>query len=269
MSFFCLLFMKKPAKSFSEGLTKISKRLLPGNMPEEIRLFEIAREGAPPKEQPAEAAPSPGSKVHGVFGQPADGSAGSGDLQQEYWQKKLQELTLENMKLQEKLKEITKSRDHFVSEQLEPAQAAAQAAEAAYQTEAARAKQLPEELTQVRQLHDKLGARLLEEQGDAVRARQYQEELGRLRQERDELNSRLLEEQRGSAESSRRAETLDQQLSKSTADITRLKNELQQRVNQHGSLRSEFSEELMAAQAAAVKAEAACKEEAARSSRFE
>src|SRR4051812_42554587 len=116
--------MKKPAKSFSEGLTKISKRLLPGNMPDEIRLFEIAREGAPPKEQPAEpaapAAPS-GGNIHGVFGQPADGKAGPGDLQQEYWQKKLQELTLENMKLQEKLKEITKSRDHFVSEQLEPA----------------------------------------------------------------------------------------------------------------------------------------------------
>jgi len=50
--------MKKPAKNFSEGLTKISKRLLPGNMPEEIRLFEIAREGGPPKEQPAEPAPT-------------------------------------------------------------------------------------------------------------------------------------------------------------------------------------------------------------------
>src|ERR1041385_2792739 len=122
--------MKKPAKSFSEGLTKISKRLLPGNMPEEIRLFEIAREGAPPKEQPAEPATAPsGGNIHGVFGQAAEKAAGSGDLQQEYWQKKLQELTLENMKLQEKLKEITKSRDHFLSEQLEPAKAAAQAAE--------------------------------------------------------------------------------------------------------------------------------------------
>src|SRR5438874_6706599 len=261
--------MKKPAKSFSEGLTKISKRLLPGNMPEEIRLFEIAREGAPPKEQPAEAAPSPGSKVHGVFGQAAEGSAGSGDLQQEYWQKKLQELTLENIKLQEKLKEISKSRDHFVNEQLEPAKAAAEAAEAAYQAEAARAKQLEEELSNLRQSNDKLGARLLEEQGDAVRARQYQEELGHFRQERDELNSRLAEERRDSAESSRRAETLEQQLSKSTAEVTRLKNELQQRVNQQGSLRSELSEELAAAQAAAEKAQATCREEAARSSRFE
>src|SRR2546425_3028142 len=155
--------MKKPAKSFSEGLTKISKRLLPGNMPEEIRLFEIAREGSPPKEQPAEAAPSSGAKLHGVFGQSADGSAGSGDLQQEYWQKKLQELTLENIKLQDRLKEITKSRDQFVSEQLEPAKEAAKAAEAAYQAQAARSKQLEEELTNLRQSNDKLGARLIEE----------------------------------------------------------------------------------------------------------
>src|SRR5437899_7495492 len=157
--------MKKPAKPFSEGLTKISKRLLPGNMPEEIRLFETAREGAPPKEQPAEPTPAPssGSKVHGVFGTPGDGS-GSGDLQQEYWHKKLQELTLENIKLQEKLKEVTRSRDQFVNEQLEPAQAAAQAAEAAYQAEAAKTKQLEEELSTVRQTNDKLGSRLIEEQ---------------------------------------------------------------------------------------------------------
>src|SRR5438445_9364315 len=100
--------MKKPAKAFSEGLTKISKRLLPGNMPEEIRLFEIAREGGPPKEQAPEAAPSSGGNIHGVFGQTADGSGAPGDLQQEYWQKKLQELTLENIKLQEKLKELSK-----------------------------------------------------------------------------------------------------------------------------------------------------------------
>ena len=87
--------MKKPARAFSEGLTKISKRLLPGNMPEEIRLFEIAREGGPPKEQAPEAAPSSEGNIHGVFGQTADGSGAPGDLQQEYWQKKLQELTLE------------------------------------------------------------------------------------------------------------------------------------------------------------------------------
>ena len=262
--------MKKPAKPFSEGLTKISKRLLPGNMPEEIRLFEIAREGAPPKEQPAEPTPAPssGSKVHGVFGTPSDGS-GSGDLQQEYWHKKLQELTLENIKLQEKLKEVTRSRDQFVNEQLEPAQAAAQAAEAAYQAEAAKTKQLEEELSTVRQTNDKLGSRLIEEQGDAVRARQYQEELLQLRQACDESNARLAEERRDALESSRRAELLEQQLSKSTGEVSRLKAELQQRVSQAGSLKNELSVELAEAQVAAEKAQAACKEEAARSTRLE
>src|SRR3954465_4976527 len=112
--------------------------------------------------------------------QPQDAPEESNSPEQakeKYWEKKLQELTLENIKLQEKLAEATKSRDRFLSQQLEPAKAAAAAAEAALAAEAAKAKQLQEELQATRQNRDQLSARLLEDQGEMQRLKQVNEEL--------------------------------------------------------------------------------------------
>src|ERR1051325_7965180 len=90
---------------------------------------------------------------------------------EKYWEKKMQELTLENIKLQEKVAEATKSRDRFVSQQLEPAKVAAKAAEEAFRAEAEKVKQLQEEVASLRRAGDQMGARLLEEQGELQRYR--------------------------------------------------------------------------------------------------
>src|SRR5690349_25083567 len=76
---------------------------------------------------------------------------------EKYWEKKMQELTLENIKLQEKVAEANKSRDRFVSQQLEPAKVAAKAAEEAFRAEAEKVKQLQEEVASLRQTRDQMG----------------------------------------------------------------------------------------------------------------
>src|SRR3954465_6168865 len=118
-----------------------------------------------------------------ISAEPSAQAAGETDInspeqaKEKYWEKKLQELTLENIKLQEKVAEATKSRDRFLSQQLEPAKAAAAAAGAALAGEAAKVKQLQDELQATRQNRDQLSARLLEDQGEMQRLKQVNEEL--------------------------------------------------------------------------------------------
>src|SRR5258706_296235 len=263
---------KLPEKPFSWGLKKISK-MFTGNMSEEVRMFEIARD-KPPEQKPPEpktdfitARPRENPPVETAFEGGSDAAAAN--AQRKYWEKKLQELTLENIKLQEKLAEITKSRDHFVAEQLEPAKASAKAAEAAYHAEAAKAKQLQEELVKMRQAREQLNAKLAEDQDAVARSQQVQEELGRLRQMREQLTARLTEKERDAAISARRSEALEEQLSKSSAELTRVKAALQKRLSEQGSMQFGLSEDLASARGALEKSESACREQMARSNRFE
>ncbi len=205
------------AKTVSTG-AKNSKRNSPEIMSDEIRKFEIAWQK-----------PGPGKPVGAVGPVVSVNDAASPEAQLTYWQNKLQELTLENVKLQARVAD---------AEQVAQAKAAAEKAEAAYQAEAARAKK-------------------------------FFEELGQTRQARDALNARLAGEARQLVEAKQRSEGLAQQLTKSSAELARIKTELERHVAERGPAVSVLSEQVAAAKAAAEKAEAARKEEAARGSRAE
>ena len=143
------------------------------------------------------------------------------------------------------------------------AEEASKAAQEAYNEEAAKVKQLQEELAATRQNRDQLSSRLLEDQGEIQELKQVNEELSRLRQAREQLNSRLTERERDAAISARRSETLEVELSKSNAELARAKAQLQsQQAVQaaQGSTQAEFSGQLASAKAAAEKAAAALRE---------
>jgi len=71
-------------------------------MPEEIRLFEISRD-KPLGDKTTRASQPPCSRgeAPGAGGGKTSTSAASKDSERTYWEKKLQELTLENIKLQQ------------------------------------------------------------------------------------------------------------------------------------------------------------------------
>jgi len=212
-----LIQTTQAAKTVTTG-AKSSKRNSQEAMSDEIRKFEIAWQK-----------PGPGKPVGAASPVVSVNDAASPEAQLTYWQNKLQELTLENVKLQARVAD---------AEQVTQAKAAAEKAEAAYQAEAARAKK-------------------------------FFEELGQTRQARDGLNTRLAAEARQLVESKQRNELLTQQLTKNSAELARMKTELERQVAERGPAVSVLSEQVTAAKAAAEKAEAARKEEAARGSRAE
>ncbi len=162
-----------------------------------------------------------------------------------YWQAKVKEVGVENMRLQEKLLNLTRERDHLAGlmrteggEQLQRARLAAEAAEAARQTEAARAEKFEAELAQLRLQHEKSA-------------------------------SKISEEARFAAESKRHNEFLEQQIAKNNAEITRLRAELENRVAENGAAENDLQKQLVDAKATAQAAEATARQEAEKANRFQ
>jgi DNA-binding response OmpR family regulator/chromosome segregation ATPase len=99
-------------------------------------------------------------------------------------------------------------------------------------------------------------------QEEAQRGKRFEEELTTLQKQRDELGNKLAAEQRAAGESKRRSEELENRLRESTTETERAKAE-------RSRLESELGGQLKAANAATEKVEAARREEAERSKRFE
>jgi len=97
---------------------------------------------------------------------------------------------------------------------------------------------------------------------EAKRSKQFEEELGGLQKQREELSGKLTTAEQAAGESKRRSEELEKRLCESTGETERVKTE-------QARLESELGGQLKAAKATAAKAEAACREEAKRSKRFE
>jgi CheY-like chemotaxis protein len=162
-----------------------------------------------------------------------------------YWQAKVKEIGVENMKLQEKLANLAKERDHLATllrseggEQFQRARAAAEAAEAGRQTERSRAERLESELGQLRLVHEKLSAK-------------------------------VSEEARVAAETKRHNEFLEAQIAKHNSEMSRLRSEFENRAAEHGTLEHDLAKQLAEAKVTAQTAELNARQEAEKASRFQ
>jgi chromosome segregation ATPase/CheY-like chemotaxis protein len=215
--------VRSTAASRPTPRVRAAKVTLGENMPEELRNFELLRQA------PAVAPASHDAKLVVVAHQHSQPEPAGGDAQRKYLERKIEELTVENIRLQ---------RRSVGNEQLDELKAAAERAEAACQAHVEKCSRLEDELALVRQA-------------------------------RDQLNVRLVEEKREAADLRRRNETLDQQLSRASIEVTRYKTELENRAADQGTVETELSAQLIAARSEAASAEAACNQQAARAARFE
>ncbi len=98
---------------------------------------------------------------------------------------------------------------------------------------------------------------------------QFETELAALQQLRHELDGKLTREQQAAAESRQRGQELESRLRESAAEVERTKAERDKQAEEHARLESNLHAQLTAAKAAAERAEAGLKEEAARNKGFE
>ena len=214
-------------------------------LPADIKGFEIAWQ------KPKSTASAPAPKVAAPRPEPVvpvgddEPPADNEPARNKYWQAKVKEVGVENMRLQEKLLNLTRERDHLTElmrteggEQLQRARMAAEAAEAARQTEIARAEKLEAELAQLRLQHEKSA-------------------------------SKVSEEARVAAESKRHNEFLEQQIAKNNAEIARMRSELENRVAESGAAENELQRQVAEAKATAQAAEATARQEIEKANRFQ
>src|SRR5712692_10303360 len=166
--------------------------------------------------------------------------------------------------------------------------------EAAWLKAHERNKRFEQELAGLRQLHEELNGKLTAEQQAAAESKQRAEELeGRLRentfelgrvkaelrkaersehfdlqltnpqQVHDEPSGELKSEQQATARSTQRSEDLENRLRENTAELERVKVDRDKTAEQQASLESELRGQLDTAKAAAERAEAALKQQAA------
>src|SRR6266700_1514765 len=139
-----------------------------------------------------------------------------------------------------------------------------EAAKAKLETQAAEQKRLEsewrEQLNTAEALTKKLEAAWLE--ADA-RNKRFEQELAGLRQVRDDLNGKLTAEQKAAAESKRRVDDLESRLRENTAELERIKTDRDKTAEQQASLESQLRGQLDTAKAAAERADAALRQQAA------
>lgn len=144
--------------------------------------------------------------------------------------------------------------------QLESARAAAVQAESALQAEASRNREFEERMRsfdkEVRLEQNEITKRFEKELADSLEVRR-------------ELEEKLSGEQRLVAESTKRNGELEAQVRSATAELERIKEDLNQKIAERRLSEAELREQLKAAKTAGSKAEMSCKEEAQRSSRLE
>jgi chromosome segregation ATPase len=232
----------RPVASRGAGATQPRKGNVP-DMPEDLKNFEFFKPPAQPN-QPNQKS-NDTVPVH-LMASDSNSDAPSNDAAKtKYWQAKVQELGVENMKLQERLTNLQRERDHLAvlmqtegGEQLQRAKAAAEAAELAREAEAGRVEKLESELSQLRLLHER-------------------------------LNSKVAEETRVSAETKRHNEFLEQQIAKHNSEIARVRSEYENRAAEVTSTEADLTRQLAQAKATAENAEAACKQEGEKAARFQ
>lgn len=106
-------------------------------------------------------------------------------------------------------------------------------------------------------------------ESEAARAQGLERELTRLRETQDQLTSRTTAEQNAAADFKQQAEQLESRLGVLTAEIARLKSELENQAAERQRFEAEWQQQLNTAKAAAEKAEGAWAEEVARNKQFE
>src|SRR6266567_3131193 len=174
-------------------------------------------------------------------------------------------------------------------EQLNTAEALTKKLEAAWLEADARNKRFEQELAGLRQVRDDLNGKLTAEQQAAAeskrrveelesrlrentaelervkadRSEHFEQQLTSLQQVRDELSGELKSEQQATAQSRQRSDDLENRLRENTAELERIKTDRDKTAEQQASLESELRGQLDTAKAAAERADAALRQQAA------
>src|SRR6266568_3367351 len=180
-------------------------------------------------------------------------------------------------------------------EQLNTAEALTKKLEAAWLEADARNKRFEQELAGLRQVRDDLNGKLTAEQQAAAeskrrveelesrlrentaelervkadRSEHFEQQLTSLQQVRDELSGELKSEQQATAQSRQRSDDLENRLRENTAELERIKTDRDKTAEQQASLESELRGQLDTAKAAAERADAALKQQAAQCAQVE
>ena len=204
-------------------------------IPPDINLFEIPRKKVPASEAAAVAPPATPSAGHAGHAGHAAPVSGKPDAQAKYWEQKVKEHAAENLKLHQQLDSVTKHRDQLLTVLSSQQQGGAALEEAKTALEA-----------------------------EMVNARQLEQQLTHLQQRLQEFNGRLAEKDQEAATARQKSAALEHQLTQATADLSRLRSELETQAAEHASVMSDLRSQVTEAKEAADRAESALREQTAR-----
>jgi chromosome segregation ATPase len=163
------------------------------------------------------------------------GAPGKQDPQVKYWEQKVKEHAAESLRLHQQLDAVTKHRDQLLTVLSTQQQggAALEEAKAAFEAE-------------------------------AVNARQLEQQLAHLQQRLQDFNGKLEAKEQEAAAARQRSAALEHQLTQGTADLARIRTELDTQAAEHATLVSELRSEITEAKQATESAETALREQTAR-----
>lgn len=197
-------------------------------------MFQIPRKKAPGEQPPAQVR-GPGANASASAGGGPESSPPKTDSQAKYWEEKVREHAAENLKLHQQLDSITKHRDQLLNVLSAQQQGGAVLEEAKAALEA-----------------------------EAVNARQLEQQLAHLQSRIQDLTSRATEKDQDAAAARQRAAAMEHQLTQGTAELARLRTELDAQSAEQGTLTSELRQQLAVAREASERAELALRDQTAR-----
>jgi len=201
----------------------------------DINLFEIPRKKPPTTEAAAPPPPAPTPTPHYAQNHNPAAPAVKGDSQSRYWEQKVKEHAAENLKLHQQLDAVTKHRDQLLGVLSNQQQGGAE----------------------VEELRTALEA-------ESVNARQLEQQLVHVQHRVQEFNGNLAEKDQEIAVGRQRSAALEHQLTQSTADLSRLRSELDTQAAEHATAMSDLRAQLTEAKQAAEITESSLREQTAR-----